>query len=158
MVDQAAFMLARTSYKSRCWLNTYWKESFWPHEFKIVKCLKRYVDIWKRFICYVLRVQHFEPYQRQDIYNIRLGRDETIMMRHILYLVTRLQRDSANYDENRNEGCEGDEDEPSDCDDEDEDEDDEEDNHGIDEECFKEYNRLETETHSNGNKGALRYE
>ncbi|RYC82713.1 hypothetical protein BFJ63_vAg14379 [Fusarium oxysporum f. sp. narcissi] len=74
------------------------------------------------------------------------------MMRHILYLATRLQRDSVNYDENLNEGCEGDEDEPSDCDDEDEDEDDEQDDHGIDEECFKEYNRLETETHSNGNK------
>ncbi|KAF9774887.1 hypothetical protein IL306_007067, partial [Fusarium sp. DS 682] len=57
-------------------------------------------------------------------------------------------RDSANHDENLNEGCEGDEDEPSDCGDED----DEEDDHGIDEECFKEYNRLETETHSNGNK------
>jgi hypothetical protein len=43
------------------------------------------------------------------------------MMRHILYLVTRLQRDSANYDWNLNEGCKGDEDEPSDCEDEDED-------------------------------------
>ncbi|PNP60709.1 hypothetical protein FNYG_14562 [Fusarium nygamai] len=69
------------------------------------------------------------------------------MMRHILYLVTRLQRDSANYYWDLNEGCEGDEDEPSDC----EYEDDEEDDHGIDEECFKKYDRFETETHSNGN-------
>ncbi|KAI3572852.1 hypothetical protein IWW34DRAFT_890814 [Fusarium oxysporum f. sp. albedinis] len=149
MVDRAAFTLAKTSYRSRCWLNTYWKENFWPHEFKIVKCLKRYVDIWKRFICYVFRAQHLESHQRQDIYNLRLGHDETIMMRHILYLVTRLQRDVANYDWNLDEGCEGDEDELSDCDDEDED--DEEDDHGTDEECINEYDRFETEIHSNGN-------
>jgi hypothetical protein len=44
------------------------------------------------------------------------------MMRHILYLVTRLQHDSANYDWNLNDGCEGDEDDPSEFDDEDENE------------------------------------
>lgn len=70
MIDRATSTLAKTSYRSRCWLNTYWKDTFWPHEFKIVKCLKRYVDVWKRFICYVFRVQHFESYQQQDIYNL----------------------------------------------------------------------------------------
>ncbi|KAK7570757.1 hypothetical protein V3481_019296 [Fusarium oxysporum f. sp. vasinfectum] len=44
MVDRACFTLAKTSYRSRCWLNTYWKDTFWPHEFKAVNCLKRYVD------------------------------------------------------------------------------------------------------------------
>ncbi|KAH7187516.1 hypothetical protein BKA60DRAFT_626647 [Fusarium oxysporum] len=111
MVDRACFTLAKTSYRSRCWLNTYWKDTFWPHEFKAVNCLKRYVDVWKRFICYVFRVQHFETHQQHDIYNLRLGRDETAMIRHILYLVTRLQQEaeSSNWDEGR----EDEEDEPT---------------------------------------------
>ncbi|KAH7231402.1 uncharacterized protein BKA55DRAFT_696320 [Fusarium redolens] len=71
------------------------------------------------------------------------------MMRHILYLVTLLQRDATNYDWNPDEGCEGDGDEPSDCDDEVEDE--EEDDHGTDEDYINEYDRVETEIHSNGN-------
>jgi hypothetical protein len=50
MVDRATFTLAKTSYRSRRWLNTYWKDNFWPHEFKVVNCLKRYVDVWKVFI------------------------------------------------------------------------------------------------------------
>ncbi|EXA30083.1 hypothetical protein FOVG_18497 [Fusarium oxysporum f. sp. pisi HDV247] len=53
MVDRACFTLVKTSYRSRCWLNTSWKDTFWPHEFKAVNCLKRYVDVWKRFICFV---------------------------------------------------------------------------------------------------------
>ncbi|KAH7231403.1 uncharacterized protein BKA55DRAFT_582699 [Fusarium redolens] len=28
MVDRATFTLAQTSYRSRCWLNTYWKDNF----------------------------------------------------------------------------------------------------------------------------------
>ncbi|PTD06399.1 hypothetical protein FCULG_00011852 [Fusarium culmorum] len=75
---------AKTSYRSRCLLDTYWKDNFWPHEFKVVKCLERYVDVWKRFICYVFRVQHFQTHQQQDIYNLRLGSDQTIMIRHVL--------------------------------------------------------------------------
>ncbi|QKD56923.2 uncharacterized protein FOBCDRAFT_140860 [Fusarium oxysporum Fo47] len=149
MVDRACFTLAKTSYRSRCWLNTYWKDTFWPHEFKAVNCLKRYVDVWKRFICYVFRVQHFETHQQQDIYNLRLGRDETAMMRHILYLVARLQQEaeSSNWDEGR----EDEEDEPGDCDDGDEYEDDDDDGGGADEEYINEYDRVETENHSDEN-------
>ncbi|KAH7190722.1 hypothetical protein DER44DRAFT_678391, partial [Fusarium oxysporum] len=44
MIDRAVFTLAKTSYRSRCWLNTYWKDNFWPHEFKVVNCLKQ--DMW----------------------------------------------------------------------------------------------------------------
>jgi hypothetical protein len=149
MIDRATSTLAKTSYRSRCWLNTYWKDTFWPHEFKIVKCLKRYVDVWKRFICYVFRVQHFESHQQQDIYNLRLGRDETIMMRHILYLVTLLQREATNYNWNLDEGCEGDEDKPSDS--EYEDDDDDEDDRETDEKHINECDQVETENHSNGN-------
>ncbi|KAF9762082.1 hypothetical protein IL306_003564 [Fusarium sp. DS 682] len=70
----------------------------------------------------MLRVQHFETHQQQDIYNLRLGRDETIMMRHILYLVALLQREAMNSNWSLDEGREED-DEPSDRDDEDEDDD-----------------------------------
>ncbi|EGU73455.1 hypothetical protein FOXB_16035 [Fusarium oxysporum f. sp. conglutinans Fo5176] len=150
MVDRATFTLAKTSYRSRCWLNTYWKDTFWPHEFRIVNCLTRYIDIWKRFICYVIRVQHFKTHYQQEIYNIynlRLGHDETIMIHHILYLVSLLQGEAANYDENLNDGSEQDEDEHSDYDDEDENEDD----HGPGEEYINECGQVETETHCNEN-------
>ncbi|KAF5572192.1 hypothetical protein FPCIR_14349 [Fusarium pseudocircinatum] len=144
MVGRAKFTLAKTSYRSRCWLNTYWKDTFWPHEFRIVNCLRRYVDIWKRFICYVFRVQHFKTHHQQDIYNLRLGHDETIMIRHILYLVSLLQGEEANCDENLNRDSEGDEDEPSNFDDEDGNEDD-----GRDEEYVNECGQFETEIHCN---------
>ncbi|KAH7459229.1 hypothetical protein FOMA001_g20149 [Fusarium oxysporum f. sp. matthiolae] len=147
MIDRATFTLAKTSYRSRCWLNTYWKDNFWPHEFKVVKCLERYVDVWKRFICYVFRVQHFQTHQQQDIYNLRLGSDQTIMMRHVLYLVTLLQREGTNYDRNPDEGCDGDDDERGDSDYEDDDEDD----RRTDEKHINEYDLVETEVHSNGN-------
>ncbi|ENH73681.1 hypothetical protein Focb16_v005400 [Fusarium oxysporum f. sp. cubense] len=149
MIDRATFTLAKTSYRSRCWLNTYWKDNFWPHEFKVVKCLERYVDVWKRFICYVFRVQHFQTHQQQDIYNLRLGSDQTIMMRHVLYLVTLLQREGTNYDRNPDEGCDGDDDERGDSDYEDDDDD--EDDRRTDEKHINEYDRVETEVHSNGN-------
>ncbi|KAI8416598.1 hypothetical protein FOFC_02911 [Fusarium oxysporum] len=42
MVDRACLMLANISYGSRCWLNTNWKDAFWPHEFNAGSCLKRY--------------------------------------------------------------------------------------------------------------------
>ncbi|QKD57366.2 uncharacterized protein FOBCDRAFT_117962, partial [Fusarium oxysporum Fo47] len=90
MIDRATFTLLKTSSRSRCWMNTYWKDNFWPHEFRIVGCLRNYVDIWKRFICYMFRVSNFDTHQQREIFNLRLRRDETIMMRHILYLVSLL--------------------------------------------------------------------
>lgn len=132
MVDRARFTLAKTSYRSRCWLNTYWKDEFWPHEFRTVECLKRYVDIWKRFICYIFRVLHFGTRQRQDIYHLKFGHDEIFMMRHILYLVALLQREAESFDGNSDEAREEEGDESSD---------------GDDEECFEEYNGVETRSH-----------
>ncbi|KAH7108683.1 hypothetical protein EDB81DRAFT_671058, partial [Dactylonectria macrodidyma] len=46
MFDRAKFTLARMSYRSRCWLNIYWKDVFWLHEFRIVSSQKRYISIW----------------------------------------------------------------------------------------------------------------
>ncbi|EXL65654.1 hypothetical protein FOPG_18126 [Fusarium oxysporum f. sp. conglutinans race 2 54008] len=69
------------------------------------------------------------------------------MIHHILYLVSLLQGEAANYDENLNDGSEQDEDEHSDYDDEDENEDD----HGPGEEYINECGQVETETHCNEN-------
>jgi hypothetical protein len=102
----------------------------------------------------VFRVQHFETHQQQGIYNLRLGRDETIMMRHILYLVALLRREARNSDCNLDEGRAEYEDEPSDGNDGDEDEDEDDDGDGddvADEEHIHEYDRVETENHSNAN-------
>jgi hypothetical protein len=53
-------------------MNTYCKDSFWPHKSRVVECLKNYVDIWKQFIFYVLRVYNFDTHQQQEIYKLRL--------------------------------------------------------------------------------------
>ncbi|KAH7111677.1 hypothetical protein B0J13DRAFT_659877, partial [Dactylonectria estremocensis] len=91
MFDRAKFTLARTSYRSRCWLNTYWKDVFWPHEFRIVSSQKRYISTWKRFICFIFRALQSSPRLRREIYNLRLRPDEVKMMRHILDLASTLQ-------------------------------------------------------------------
>jgi hypothetical protein len=71
------------------------------------------------------------------------------MMRHVLYLVTLLQREVTNYDSNPDEECDGDDDELTDSDYENDDGD--EDDRGRDEKHINEYDRVETEVHSNGN-------
>ncbi|KAF4331935.1 hypothetical protein FBEOM_14282 [Fusarium beomiforme] len=120
MIDRATFTLLKTSYRSRCWMNTYWKDNFWPHEFRIVGCLRNYIDIWKRFICYMFRVSNFDTHQQREIFNLRLRRDETIMMRHILYLASLLQHETASLDLNSDGASDEEEDESSDYDDGDE--------------------------------------
>ncbi|KAH8656365.1 hypothetical protein BGZ61DRAFT_486596 [Ilyonectria robusta] len=92
MFDRAKFTLARTSYRSRCWLNTYWKDVFWPHEFRIISSQKRYISTWKRFICFIFRTLQSSPQLRREIYNLRLRPDEVKMMRHILDLASTLQQ------------------------------------------------------------------
>jgi hypothetical protein len=92
-----------------------------------------------------------ETYQQQDRYNLRLRRDKTIMMRHILYLVALLQLEAMNSNWSLHEGREEDKNEPSDCGDGDEYEDEDDDGDGADEECNNEYDRVESENYSNEN-------
>ena len=101
MFDRATATLARTSYTSRCWLNTYSKDVFWPHAFRLVSCFKRYVSVWKRFICFIFRVLRFKARQRQQIYNLRLGSDEEKMMQYILTLVAQLLLEGGGCDLDR---------------------------------------------------------
>ncbi|KNB04693.1 hypothetical protein FOXG_19373 [Fusarium oxysporum f. sp. lycopersici 4287] len=82
--------MARTSYTSRCWLNTYSRNDFWPHPFRAVLCLKRYISVWKRLICFVFRVLGFKERQRQQLYNFKLGLKEEKMMHYILFLASQL--------------------------------------------------------------------
>ncbi|KAH7248459.1 hypothetical protein B0J15DRAFT_562961, partial [Fusarium solani] len=98
MFDRATATLARTSYTSRCWLNTYSKDVFWPHAFRLVSCFKRYVSVWKRFICFIFRVLRFKARHRQQIYNLRLGSDEEKMMQYILTLVAQLLLEGGGCD------------------------------------------------------------
>ncbi|KAF4332408.1 hypothetical protein FBEOM_13794 [Fusarium beomiforme] len=93
-------------------------------------------------------VQHFETHQQQDIYNLRLGRDETAMMRYILYLVALLQREAESSNLNLDQGSEEEEDEPSD---DDGDEDEDEDSVEANDEYIREYDRVETENYFNKN-------
>ncbi|KAH7200594.1 hypothetical protein BKA60DRAFT_641987 [Fusarium oxysporum] len=91
MFDRARATLDRTPYISRCWLNTYAKDAFWPHGFRVIPSFKKYLAIWKRFICFVFRALQYPSRQRKEVYNLRLGSDEIKMMQHILYLVGQLQ-------------------------------------------------------------------
>ncbi|RBA11840.1 hypothetical protein FPRO05_14192 [Fusarium proliferatum] len=91
MFDRARATLDRTPYISRRWLNTFAKDAFWPHGFCVIPSFKRYLAIWKRFICFVFRVLQYPPRQRVEVYNVRLGSNEVKMMQHVLYLVGQLQ-------------------------------------------------------------------
>jgi hypothetical protein len=91
MFDRARATLDRTPYISRCWLNTFAKDAFWPHGFRVIPSFKKYLAIWKRFICFVFRILQYPPRQRKEVYNLRLGPNEVKMMQHILYLVGQLQ-------------------------------------------------------------------
>ncbi|EXK78037.1 hypothetical protein FOQG_17267 [Fusarium oxysporum f. sp. raphani 54005] len=91
MFDRTRATLDRTPYISRCWLNTYAKDAFWPHGFRVIPSFKKYLAIWKRFICFVFRALQYPSRQRKEVYNLRLGSDEIKMMQHILYLVGQLQ-------------------------------------------------------------------
>ncbi|KAI8411163.1 hypothetical protein FOFC_07757 [Fusarium oxysporum] len=91
MFDRARATLDRTPYISRCWLNTFAKDAFWPHGFRVIPSFKRYLAIWKRFICFVFRVLQYPSWQRKEVYNLRLGSNEIKMMQHVLYLAGQLQ-------------------------------------------------------------------
>lgn len=91
MFDRARATVDRTPYMSRCWLNTYSKDTFWPHGFRIIPSFKAYLAIWKRFICFVFRVLQYSSRQRREIFNLRPGSTEMKMMQYILYLVGQLQ-------------------------------------------------------------------
>ncbi|KAH7200591.1 hypothetical protein BKA60DRAFT_470051 [Fusarium oxysporum] len=91
MFDRARATLDRTPYISRCWLNTFVKDAFWPHGFRVIPSFKRYLAIWKRFICFIFRVLQYPSRQRKEVYNLRLGSNEIKMMQHVLYLVGQLQ-------------------------------------------------------------------
>jgi hypothetical protein len=84
----------------------------------------------------VFRVQHFETHQQQDIYSLRLGRDETIMMCHIRYLVALLQREAVNSNWNVDKGHKEDKDKPSDCSNRDKYEDKDDDRDGANKEWY----------------------
>ncbi|PNP52709.1 hypothetical protein FNYG_15809 [Fusarium nygamai] len=90
MFNRVMATMARTSYTSRCWLNTYSRNDFWPHPFRAVLCLKRYMSVWKRLICFVFRVLGFKERQRQELYNFKLGLKEEKMMHYILFLASQL--------------------------------------------------------------------
>ncbi|SPJ88776.1 uncharacterized protein FTOL_12670 [Fusarium torulosum] len=91
MFDRARATLDRTPYISRCWLNTYAKDAFWPHGFRVIPTFKKYLVIWKSFICFVFRILQYPSRQHKEVYNVRLGSNEIEMMQHILYLVGQLQ-------------------------------------------------------------------
>ncbi|KAH6984051.1 hypothetical protein EDB80DRAFT_236825, partial [Ilyonectria destructans] len=100
MFDRARVTLDRTPYTSRCWLNTYSKDAFWPYGFRVIPSFKRYLAIWKRFICFVFRVLQYPTRQRREVFNLRLGSNEVKMMQHVLYLARQLQlaRDDVSDD------------------------------------------------------------
>ncbi|KAL7755555.1 hypothetical protein ACKLNR_014653 [Fusarium oxysporum f. sp. zingiberi] len=97
MFNRVMATMARTSYTSRCWLNTYSRNDFWPHPFRAVLCSKRYISVWKRLICFVFRVLGFKERQRRELYNFRLGPKEEKMMLYILSLARQLP--------SREQGC-----------------------------------------------------
>jgi hypothetical protein len=76
MRERADATLAWTSYRSRCWLNTYLKDTFWPYAFRALPAQKRYILVWKQFICYIFQVFACRLLQRKQIYNLKFRPEE----------------------------------------------------------------------------------
>ena len=99
----------------------------------------------------MFRVQHFETHQQQDIYSLQLGRDETIMMCHILYLVALLQREAVKSNWKVDKGHKEDKDKPSDCNNRDKYEDKMTIMMELTRNGINKYDRVETKNHANKN-------
>ncbi|KJZ70350.1 hypothetical protein HIM_10241 [Hirsutella minnesotensis 3608] len=91
--DRAEATLARTSYRSRCWISSYWRDTFYTRPLRILptRTKARYKSKWKEFICYLFRAIALQPRKRREIHNIPLRADEMTMMHHVLSLASRLQ-------------------------------------------------------------------
>ncbi|KAM6513550.1 hypothetical protein FALCPG4_015947 [Fusarium falciforme] len=118
--DRAEATLACTSYRSRCWLSSYWQETFCNRPLRILprRTREKYKSRWKHFTCYLFRAFALEPRQRREIYNVPLRADEIAMMRHILDLVSQLKGEEEEEEEeeeaygdwsDQGEGSEGEE-------------------------------------------------
>ncbi|PWI64582.1 hypothetical protein PCL_09512 [Purpureocillium lilacinum] len=91
--DRAEATFARTSYRSRCWISSYWRDTFYTRPLRVLppRTKARYKSAWKEFICYLFRAIALEPRKRREIHNIPLRADEMTMMHHVLSLASRLQ-------------------------------------------------------------------
>ncbi|PWI64550.1 hypothetical protein PCL_09563 [Purpureocillium lilacinum] len=91
--DRAEATPARTSYRSRCWISSYWRDTFYTRPLRVLpmRTKARYKSKWKEFICYLFRAIALEPQKRREIHNIPLRADEITMMHHVLSLASRLQ-------------------------------------------------------------------
>ncbi|OAQ57815.2 DEAD/DEAH box helicase domain-containing protein [Pochonia chlamydosporia 170] len=76
--DRAKATLASTSYRSRCWLSSHWKDEFWHRPLRILppSTEQKYKSYWKHFICYVFRALAHKPVLRREIYNVPLEGEE----------------------------------------------------------------------------------
>ncbi|KJZ70143.1 hypothetical protein HIM_10450 [Hirsutella minnesotensis 3608] len=75
--DRAEATLARTSYRSRCWISSYWRDTFYSATAYPTNQNKGKIQV--------------EPRKRREIHNIPLRADEMTMMHHVLSLASRLQ-------------------------------------------------------------------
>ena len=79
--DRAKATLASTSYRSRCWLSSHWKDQFWHRALRIPppSTEQKYKSYWKQFICYVFRALAQKPALRREIYNVPLGDRKSVV-------------------------------------------------------------------------------
>ncbi|KHO10690.1 hypothetical protein MAA_11741 [Metarhizium robertsii ARSEF 23] len=105
--DRAKATLTSTSYRSRCWLSSHWKNEFWHRPLRILppSTEQKYKSYWKQFICYVFRALACKPVLRREIYNVSLSVDDVTMMRHILGLVSQLQEEVEDGEETSEGGA-----------------------------------------------------
>jgi hypothetical protein len=96
MFTRAEETLSRTSYRLRCWLKSYHKDTFYPKAVTLLPAKSSrtsYLLIWKQFLCYIFRVFACSLLRREELYNLKFQSKEIQMMNHILGLVEEM-RDS----------------------------------------------------------------
>ncbi|KJZ68948.1 hypothetical protein HIM_11664 [Hirsutella minnesotensis 3608] len=100
MFDRAEATLIRTGYRHRCWISSYWENTFWtrPLPKHPEATRRRYISKWKRFLCFAFRTLRFPLPQRREIFNFTLRENETATMRQILDLLSWAEDETANRD------------------------------------------------------------
>ncbi|PWI64548.1 hypothetical protein PCL_09561 [Purpureocillium lilacinum] len=103
--DRAEATLARTSYRSRCWISSYWRGTFHTRPQRVLppRTNARYKSKWKEFICYLFRAIALEPRKRREIHHIPLRAGQMTMVRRVMSLASRLQ-DEGEADGTRSDG------------------------------------------------------
>jgi Orsellinic acid/F9775 biosynthesis cluster protein D len=86
MFDRCQQTLDASSYQLRCWVKSFTHSSLYPyplkrHESKATE--QRYINLWKRFFCYIFRVWTMSEEARSEIYGLVFSKQQEMIISRI---------------------------------------------------------------------------